>query len=103
MKFVFSFLFLALHVLVSAQQKWEIRFYTETVNREIFIYADNDEPMPMSAQFKFKLVNLDNTLRNGEIVVVPAKTKKFLIAKLSPIELKSGNQFSFTNTFNFGD
>ena len=103
MKFVFSFLFLALHVLVSAQQKWEIRFYTETVNREIFIYADNDEPMPMSAQYKFKLVNLDNTLRNGEIVVVPAKTKKFLIAKLSPIELKSGNQFSFTNSFNFGD
>lgn len=103
MKFVFSFLFLAFHVLVSAQQKWDIRFYTETENREIFIYADNDEPMPMSAQFNFKLVNLKNTLRDDEIVVVPAETKKFLIAKLSPIVLNAGNQFSYSNSYNFGD
>lgn len=103
MKILFSILFLSLNLLISAQQQWEIRFYNETYNREIYIYADNDEPMTMSAQIKFKLTNLRNTLRDGEIVVVPAYTNKFLIAKLSPIKLDAGNQFSYSISYNFGD
>lgn len=103
MKILFSILFLSFNLLISAQQKWEIRFHNETSNRNIYIYADNDEPMPMSAQYTFKLTNLRSTIRNGEIVVVPPYTKKFLIAKLSPIKLEIGIEFSYSNTYNFGD
>lgn len=88
---------------VFAQQNWRIRFFHEISNREVFLYADNDEPMPMSAKFNFKLVNLHNTLPNGQTVVIPPYTKKFPVAKLSPIKVNASNEFSYTNTFNFGD
>lgn len=85
------------------QSKWDLKFYTETVGREYFLYADNGELMPMSVKFTFKLENLKNTLPDNSIVVVPPKTKKMLVAKLTPINLKQGNRFSYSNTFNFGD
>lgn len=104
MKKYLAAFFLILHLFIFAQQKkWQVRFYNEIVNREIFLYADNDEPMPMSAKFDFKLNNLKNTLEAGKIVVVPANTKRFLIAKLNPIKVNAANSFSYSNTFNFGD
>lgn len=90
-----------LHVF--AQQNWKIRFFHEISNREVYLYADNDEPMPMSAKFNFKLVNLNNTLANGETVVIPPYTRKFPIAKLSPVKINASNEFSYTNSYNFGD
>ena len=86
-----------------AQNRWNIRFYSETENREFRIYADNDEFMPMSAKFNFKMTNLSNTLSDNEIVVIPPKTKKFLIATLKPIDPYAKNELEYANTFNFGD
>ncbi len=101
-KFV-SLALLCLGLLSFAQSKWDLKFYTETVGREYFLYADNGEIMPMSVKFNFKLENLRNTLPDNSIIVVPPKVKKMLVAKLTPINLKQGNRFSYSNTFNFGD
>lgn len=101
-KIFFIFLFCLL-TFANAQQKWDIKFYTETINREYFIYADNDEFMPMSAQFKFKVTNLTSSLANNEIIVVPPKSKKFLISHLKPINVNGSNKLEYSNTFNFGD
>lgn len=86
-----------------SQNKWNIRFYNETVNRNIVIFADNDEEMPMSAKFDFKLSNMTSSLPSNQIVVIPAKAKKFEIAKITVIKQNAANSFSYTNTFNFGN
>lgn len=86
-----------------SQQKWDLRFYNEIVDREVFIYADNQEVMPMSARFEFKLKNFKSTLENKSVVVIPAKTEKFLIAKLTTLKPNEANQFSYSTMFNFGN
>ncbi len=90
-------------ILSFAQQKWDIRFYNEINGRDVEIFADNNEVMPMSAEFDFELQNMTSTLPDKEIVVVPPQTKKFPIAKLSLVRDNAGNGFSYTSTYNFGD
>ncbi|WHF52453.1 M23 family metallopeptidase [Chryseobacterium gotjawalense] len=103
MKKILLILFLFVQTFLFSQEKWNIKFYNEVNNREISIFADNNELMPMSAQFTFKLTNLTCTLPNDDIVVIPPQTKKFLIAKLIPIKPKEANSFSYTNSYNFGN
>ncbi|WP_027378068.1 M23 family metallopeptidase [Kaistella palustris] len=100
----FPFLFLLFcSLFLFSQQKWDVKFYNEVVNREIAIFADNNEPMPISARFAFKLSNLTSTLPNDEIVVIPPKTKRFPIAELKEIKRNAANSFSYTNSYNFGN
>ncbi len=87
----------------AAQQKWDIRFYHEMRDREINIFADNREPMPVSAQFDFTLKNLTSTLGNKDIVVIPAGASRFPISTLKPIVNNAANEFSYNNTYNFGN
>lgn len=92
-----------LSVLSFAQQKWDIKFYNEVKGREVEIYADNNEFMPMSAVFEFILNNMTSSLPNGQAVVIPPLTTKFLIARVKVNKPNSGNSFSYANTYNFGD
>ena len=103
MKKLFLLSFLLLQTFLFAQEKWDIQFYNEVVGHEVYILADNKEEMPMSAKFSFKLSNLTSTLPNDEIVVIPAKSTKFVIAKLTPIKLNQANSFSYSNSYNFGN
>lgn len=103
MKRIILFVFLLTQTLLFSQQKWNIQFINEIDNGEIFIYADNNEEMPMSAQFKFTLNNLSSTYLKDEIIVIPPRTKKFLIAKLTPLQAHAANSFSYSNSYNFGN
>ncbi len=88
---------------LSAQTKWDLKIYNETSNGVFMLYADNNEPMPMSVQFDFTLKNLSNTLPNKQNIVLPAQTKRIFIAKLKPIISNAANQFSYNSSYNFGD
>lgn len=88
---------------VSAQNRWNIRYYHEIEGREAIVYADNDEWMPMSTQFKFKLENMTSTLKEGETVVIPAKTKRFPVTRFTPAKPNTKNGFQYYMTINFGD
>ncbi|AZI68234.1 M23 family metallopeptidase [Kaistella daneshvariae] len=103
MKKLFTFYLLFCYFFLFSQQKWDVRFYNEIINREVFIYADNREVMPISAQFDFKLKNFTSSLENKSIVVIPAKTEKFLVAKLTTLKPNEANQFSYSTMFNFGN
>jgi murein DD-endopeptidase MepM/ murein hydrolase activator NlpD len=100
---IIFFLFIFLHTFLFSQEKWDLRFYHEVVDRNILIYADNEEEMPMSAQFDFKLNNLNSSYINKEIIVIPAKSKRFLIATLTEIKPNSKNEFYYKNTYHFGN
>ncbi|SFB69368.1 M23 family metallopeptidase [Kaistella jeonii] len=95
--------FLFIQTFLFSQEKWNLRFYNEVNKREISIFADNEEAMPMSSKFNFKITNLSSTLPNDEIVLIPAKTKRFLITVLKEIKPNTANSFSYTNTYNFGN
>ncbi len=99
----FSILFILVGILSFSQSKWNVRFYNELIGREYLIYADNEEEMPMSAKFKFTLKNMQSTLESDSIIVIPPKTKGFLVAKLSAVTPTLSNSFSYTNTYNFGN
>ena len=103
MQRIFVLLFLLIQTTFYSQEKWDIQFYNEVIDREVFIFADNQEFMPISAQFNFTLKNLSCTYNNDEIIVIPAQTKKFLVAKLAPIKTNEGNSFSYTNRYNYGN
>ena len=103
MKKTLLLLFILLNTCLFSQEKWNIKFYNEVVGHEVFIFADNNEEMPMSAQFDFKLKNLTCSRPNNEIVVIPAKAKKFIVAKLASIKPNESNSFSYTNSYNFGN
>lgn len=103
MKKIFALLLFLVSLLIFSQKKWDLKFYHELVDREYVIYADNNEIMPMSAKFNFKMTNLKSSLANDEIIVIPADSKKFLVAKITPVNPIEGNQFSYTNTYNFGN
>lgn len=98
-----SLLFFSVHFFIFAQKKWDIRFYSESVNRVFYIYSDNDEAMPISSKFTFKTTNLRNSLENNSIIVIPPHAKKFLIATLKPIQANAANKVEYSNTFNFGN
>lgn len=99
----FSITFLLISLFCFSQKSWNIRFYNEVNGSDAQIFADNSEEMPMSAKFSFKLQNMTSTLENGQIVVIPPKTKKFPVAKLAPVKPNAANMFSYTNTYNFGN
>ena len=99
----FLLFFLFLQTLLFSQQKWNVRFYNEIENRNVLIFADNEEPMPMSAKFNFKLSNLSSTLSNDEIIVIPPKTKRFPVAKLTEIKPNAANKFTYSSIINFGN
>jgi hypothetical protein len=103
MKKNYSLLLLFLSLLIFSQKKWNIKFYNEFENNEIRIFADNDEEMPISTKFNFKLKNMISSLLDEEIIVIPANTKKYLISTLNVLNPNKENSFSYTNTYNFGD
>lgn len=97
--FIFSFVFTS----IFSQNKWNIRYYHEIEGREAVIYADNEEWMPMSTKFSFKLNNMSSSLPDGTTVVIPAKSKKIEVARLTPIKPNAANGFKYDMSINFGN
>lgn len=103
MKKLLLLYFSAIPLLLFSQQQIKTKFYIENKNREIHLFADNEEWAPVSSKFAFNLQNLSSSLANHQIIVIPAKTKKFPVAKLVPIKLKDATKFSYSNYFSIGN
>lgn len=103
MKKNLTILFFLISTVVIAQMKWNAKSYHETANGTYSVLFENQEDMPISAKFIFTLENLSSTYENEQIVVIPPKTKDFLIAKLKPINPKIANKFNYTSSYNFGN
>lgn len=103
MKKNLTILFLVFSTFAFTQMKWNAKSYHESANGGYSILFENQEDMPISAKFTFTLENLSSTYVNDQIVVIPPKTKDFLIAQLKPIHSKIANKFSYTSSYNFGN
>ena len=98
-----TFFFSAIPLLLFSQQQIKTKFYIENKGREIHLFADNDEWAPVSSKFVFILQNLSSSLKNHQIIIIPAKTKKFPVAQLVPIKPNDATKFSYSNYFNIGN
>lgn len=86
-----------------SQSKWNIRYYHEIEGRSAVVYADNDEWMPISSKFSFKLENMTSTLPNETVIVMPPKSRRVLIARINPDKPNQKNGFQYSVVTNFGD
>lgn len=84
-------------------QDLNFKIYTEKVEDTYEIYADNLEFSPVSISFIFTLDNLESTLANEQIVVIPSEIKHFRIAKLSRKEFYLKASFQYKSSFILGN
>lgn len=84
-------------------QDWNLKFNVEKSGTTYKVFADNEEFSPMSAAFKFTLMNMKSTLKSDEIIVIPARAKKFLVTTVSVVEANKNYRFQYSVKYNFGD
>lgn len=98
-------LLLAVFTVFHAQEStdWDIRFYHEMKDGQAFVYADNSEFAPMSAEFKFTLENMTTSLKDGSTVIIPPQAKKVLVSTLTPVKPKSSIAFRYSMGINIGN
>ena len=88
--------FLTLWILMVAcgqNQGLQIQVYDEEINdQEILLYADNDEPFPVSVELNLKLEGLQSSHRNGDIIVLEPNKEKQVLARL---DLIPGESWSY--------
>ena len=101
MKNTLLFIFIALTISVYAEHK--ILLYYEQTNNGYIVYADNEEFCPCSVKVDFVLNNLESSTGNNKVFILPAKSKKNLIAELKVIDKKKGYKFSSNCQTNYGD
>ena len=84
-------------------QDWNLKFNVEKSGTTYKVFADNEEFSPMSAAFKFTLMNMKSTLKSDEIIVIPARAKKFLVTTVSVVQANKNYRFQYGVKYNFGD
>jgi len=78
MKLIIPFLLLA--ISLSAQES--VTVYHEQAGMGVNVYADNNDVIPMTIDLELTIEGMQSDLEKNEgIIVVPAKTKKFLLTK----------------------
>lgn len=81
----------------------KLKIYFEQSATDGFLYADNAEFCPVSLNVMFDLTNMTSTKTNSDVTTIPARAKKFLIAKISPISISEPFKFSYKTKYNLGD
>lgn len=84
-------------------QELRVKIYDEDPgNGEIRIYADNQEPFPVSVQLKLELKGLKTDFKNGDITVLNAFEDHQQIAVLQAIPGKPWN-YRMSSRYTMGD
>ena len=66
--------------------EYDIQVYDEEINdHEVILYADNNEPFPVSVELHLELSGLQSSHRNGDITVLNPNEKKQALALLNPV------------------
>jgi len=95
-------LFLLLAPLMLFSQQRDVKVYREFIEGKTVVFADNNEFCPVSVLMRAELVNMRSSLK-APYVLVPARTKRFVIAEISVVDLKKEFNFKYQNSFLLGD
>ncbi|AEW01127.1 Peptidase M23 [Niastella koreensis GR20-10] len=102
MKVFFCSLFLCVNLVFSGMAQTTKVFY-EKKEQEFVIYADNNELCPVSLIINLDLSNLAFSDKDKKVFVIPPKTERFRIGKLTPVNKNDGTKFSYNYKTALGD
>ena len=103
MKQIFIIVIAFLSQFSAAQDSLRIKLYRESEGKTYFIYADNEEFAPISLEYSYTAQNMNSSLPNKTVIIIPANSKKFLITELNSIDPKKGTSFKYDVFYVFGD
>lgn len=89
--------------LIFSQESPDIKFDKYLENKTNVITVDNNEFCPVSIQYEYSGENVESSLANKSIVIVPANTKKFIITKIDNQDKLKPYEFSYNVFYVFGD
>lgn len=83
----------------------KLKTYANKIEKGYEFLADNDEYCPVSIKVDFTLNNMESSEGNNKVFVVPARTKGFLLSKLTYVKrgrygYGSKTRFNYGNHFN---
>jgi murein DD-endopeptidase MepM/ murein hydrolase activator NlpD len=83
----------------------EIRMslYHESFEGGYHIFADNNEFCPVSVTVSFELTNMQTSLPEHKIIIIPARTTKLLIADLKVADPHAAYKFRYNYKTNYGN
>ncbi len=79
------------------------RAYTESANNVFTVLVDNDEFCPVSVVLDYQLANMKGGTAQGQNIVVPARTRKFIIDRHEPANASKPAKLSFKSKIQLGD
>lgn len=103
MKRLFILLFAIFYTVLSAQDSLKLKLYRENVGSVFTIYADNEEFAPISLEYTYTAENMTSSQPNKSVLVIPAKTSKFIITELRSADPKKGTKFNYNAYYVLGD
>lgn len=80
----------------------KLKTYANKIEKGYEFLADNDEFCPVSVKVDFTLKNMKSSKGNHKVFVIPARTKGFLISKLTNVK-RGRYGYSYKTKFNFGN
>lgn len=86
-----------------SQEDLDIKIEKEKINNEFILFITNNEYCPVSIEFDFEAKNINSSLPNKSIVVIPANLRKITLARLSPIQKSEPSSFNYTTYFVLGN
>lgn len=100
MKFLIA-LFCLVHISVYAQEFGQV--YTTSFDGGYEVFADNEEPCPISIELNMTLQNMSSSEGNNKIFVVPAYSSGYKLTTLNIINRKKSSYYEVNTMASHGD
>ena len=103
MRTIFTLFFIAIYSFSFGQDSIQLKIYKENVGKTLVLYADNAELAPVSVEYNFTAENMNSSLANKSLAIIPANSKKFLLTELKAVDPKKGTHFNYNVFYVLGD
>ncbi len=89
--------------LIAAQDTINLKVYHEKVDQHYALFVDNPEYAPVSVEYTYTSENMNSSLQNKGVMVIPAQSSRVLLTELSAINPKKGTKFNYDVYHVLGD
>jgi len=95
--------FLAFFCFSFCYAQINVKTYFEKIDNGTQLFAENNEPCPVSIRVKLKLENLKSSEKQGHIFVLPANTKRIKLNTITVINKSKKFKVGLSTSYNYGD
>ena len=81
----------------------DVKTYFEKINHGTQLFADNNEPCPVSIRVKLKLDNLKSSENETHIFILPANTKRIKLNTLTIVNKRKKFKVGISTNYNYGN